>query len=168
MHREQPRRFQPREGAKMTMLNHLSALPIARCGSPCRPRWGYAVSLIDRRTGKPHRISDIPLRLMTCEPFEAAHELMRNRDPAIWDTFIERLDTKGIRAMNIAVTPPPARAAGRPSRCPGLPPGAQGASPARISGWPRGHRHRQWSGDGAPAEHRATGACLMPLFGNPF
>ena len=28
--------------------------------------------------------------------FEAAQELMRNRDPQIWDTFIERLDAKGL------------------------------------------------------------------------
>lgn len=56
----------------------------------------YAVSLIDRRTGRPHRISDIPLRLITCEPFEAAQDLMRDRDPAHWDTAIQRLDQKGV------------------------------------------------------------------------
>lgn len=56
----------------------------------------YAVSLIDRRTGRPHRISDIPLRLITCEPFEAAQDLMRDRDPARWDTAIHRLDQKGV------------------------------------------------------------------------
>ncbi len=80
----------------MTMLNHLSAFAdrALRAAIPAPAR--YAVSLIDRRTGKPHRISDIPLRLMTCDPFEAAHELMRNRDPSIWDTFIERLDAKGL------------------------------------------------------------------------
>lgn len=80
----------------MTMLNHLSAFAdrAIRIAIPVRAR--YAVSLIDRRTGKPHRISDIPLRLMTCEPFDTAQELMRNRDPAIWDTFIERLDGKGL------------------------------------------------------------------------
>lgn len=55
----------------------------------------YAVSLIDRRTGRPHRISDIPLRLITCAPFETAQELMRDRDPARWDTVIHRLDQKG-------------------------------------------------------------------------
>ncbi|MDQ7776967.1 hypothetical protein [Paracoccus aminovorans] len=71
----------------MPMLNHLSASAAAL------PR--YAVSLIDRRTGRPHRISDIPLRLITCEPFEAARDLMRDRDPSLWDTAIHRLDQKG-------------------------------------------------------------------------
>jgi hypothetical protein len=55
----------------------------------------YAVSLIDRRAGRPQRISDIPLRLITCEPFEAARDLMRKRDRALWDTVIHRLDQKG-------------------------------------------------------------------------
>lgn len=78
----------------MTMLNHLSAFAdrALRIATPAPAR--YAVSLIDRRTGKPHRISDIPLRLMTCEPFATAQELMRNRDPAIWDTSIERLSAR--------------------------------------------------------------------------
>lgn len=71
----------------MPMLNHLSASAAAL------PR--YAVSLIDRRTGRPHRISDIPLRLITCEPFEAARDLMRARDPVLWGTAIHRLDQKG-------------------------------------------------------------------------
>ncbi|WP_104490925.1 MULTISPECIES: hypothetical protein [Paracoccus] len=78
----------------MTMLNHLTAFAgRTRRITPAPPR--YAVSLIDRRTGKPHRISDIPLRLITCEPFETARELMRDRDPARWDTAIDRLDRKG-------------------------------------------------------------------------
>ncbi|MDF3855796.1 hypothetical protein ACDP63_15940 [Paracoccus sp. P2] len=79
----------------MTMLNHLSAFAdrALQAAMPASPR--YAVSLIDRRTGKPHRISGIPLRLITCDPFETARDLMRHRDPARWDTAIHRLDRKG-------------------------------------------------------------------------
>ena len=80
----------------MTMLNHLTAFAdrALRVAVPVKPR--YAVSLIDRRTGRAHRISEIPLRLITCEPFDAAQELMRNRDPERWDTFVQRLDSKGL------------------------------------------------------------------------
>lgn len=74
----------------MPALNH----PLSFAGTGfALPR--YAVSLIDRRTGRPHRISDIPLRLITCEPFEAARDIMRDRDPSIWETAIHRLDIKG-------------------------------------------------------------------------
>lgn len=74
----------------MPALNH----PLSFAGTDfALPR--YAVSLIDRRTGRPHRISDIPLRLITCEPFEAARDMMRDRDPSIWETAIHRLDIKG-------------------------------------------------------------------------
>ncbi|SMO60882.1 hypothetical protein [Paracoccus laeviglucosivorans] len=79
----------------MSMLNHLSAFAdrAIRAAVPAQAR--YAVSLIDRRTGKPHMISGIPLVLMTCEPITAAQDLMRNRDPRLWNTFIERTDAKG-------------------------------------------------------------------------
>ncbi|WP_233253258.1 hypothetical protein [Paracoccus binzhouensis] len=78
----------------MTSLHHLSAFA-DRAMRAAMPTPRYAVSLIDRRTGRPHRISDIPLRLITCEPFETARDLMRDRDPALWDTAIHRLDRKG-------------------------------------------------------------------------
>ncbi len=79
----------------MSMLNHLSSFAdrAIRAAAPASPR--YAVSLIDRRTGRPHMISGIPLVLMTGTPAEAAHELMRDRDAALWDAFIERMDRKG-------------------------------------------------------------------------
>ncbi|WP_233145019.1 hypothetical protein [Paracoccus yeei] len=51
--------------------------------------------MIDRRTGRPHTISGIPLVVMTAEPVTASHELMRNRDPGVWDIFIERMDRNG-------------------------------------------------------------------------
>lgn len=79
----------------MTVLNHLSAFAehALRAAMPAAPR--YAVSPIDRRTARPHRISDIPLRPITGVPFETACELMRHRDPSRWDTAIHRLDRKG-------------------------------------------------------------------------
>ncbi|WP_313348958.1 hypothetical protein [Paracoccus sp. (in: a-proteobacteria)] len=73
----------------MNVLNHRAL----RAFMPLPTR--YAVDLIDRRTGKPHRISDIPLRLITCEPYETVQELMRDRDPARWQTAVHRLDRKG-------------------------------------------------------------------------
>ena len=79
----------------MSMLNHLSALAdrAIRATTPFSPR--YSVALIDRRTGRPHTISGIPLVVMTAEPVTASHELMRNRDPGVWDIFIERIDRNG-------------------------------------------------------------------------
>lgn len=81
----------------MTMLNHLSAFAdrAIRAAVPATPR--YAVSLIDRCSGKPHMIAGIPLVLMTREPVQTSRELMRNRDPMRWDTFIERMEEKGVR-----------------------------------------------------------------------
>ncbi|MTH64692.1 hypothetical protein [Paracoccus shanxieyensis] len=78
----------------MSMMNHLSAFAdrAVRAAVPALPK--YAVALVDRRTGKPHMISGIPLVLMTCEPVTASQDLMRNRDPRLWDTFIERMDGK--------------------------------------------------------------------------
>ncbi|MDT1061718.1 hypothetical protein RM190_07595 [Paracoccus sp. CPCC 101403] len=81
----------------MTMLNHLSAFAdrAIRATVPASP--SYAVSLIDRCSGRPHMISGIPLVLISREPVETSRELMRNRDPSRWDTFIERMDEKGNR-----------------------------------------------------------------------
>lgn len=48
-----------------------------------------AVRLIDRRTGRPHRINGSPLVLFTRRPEEAAAELLDGRDPAVWEARIE-------------------------------------------------------------------------------
>lgn len=79
----------------MSMLNHLSAFAdrAIRATVPHSPR--YAVSLIDRNSGRPHMISGVPLVLLTTTPRETSVDLMRNRDPQRWDTFIERMDSKG-------------------------------------------------------------------------
>ena len=49
------------------------------------------VRLVDRRTGKAHRINGAPLTLFTCDPDEAVAELLRNRDPRIWEARVERI-----------------------------------------------------------------------------
>ncbi|GAB1363320.1 hypothetical protein MASR1M32_25560 [Rhodobacter sp.] len=48
-----------------------------------------AVRLIDRRTGRPHRINGSPLVLFTRRPEEAAAELLAGRDPLVWEARIE-------------------------------------------------------------------------------
>jgi hypothetical protein len=94
-----PEPFRTRRAMKkeprMTILTHLPAFAgvALRAAMPISPR--FAVSLIDRRTGDPHLICDMPLRLTTDTPALTASELMRNRDPDIWDIFVERLDAKG-------------------------------------------------------------------------
>ena len=50
-----------------------------------------AVSLIDRRTGRPHRVNGAPLVVFTRSPDIAASDLLQGRDRAIWETRIERL-----------------------------------------------------------------------------
>lgn len=44
----------------------------------------HAVTLIDHRTGRPHRVGGAVLILFTRNPDEAAQDLMRNRDPSHW------------------------------------------------------------------------------------
>jgi hypothetical protein len=56
-----------------------------------------AVRLVDRRTGQTHRINGSPLTVYTRRPDEAAAELLRNRDVAVWEARIEPLD-RGARA----------------------------------------------------------------------
>lgn len=57
----------------------------------------YSVSLVDRRTGLPHRVNGTPLALFTREPDEAAQELLRHRDRSLWDVRIDVLATRAAR-----------------------------------------------------------------------
>jgi hypothetical protein len=50
-----------------------------------------AVHLIDRRTGRTHRVNGSPLVLFTRRPDEAAAELLEGRDRSIWEARIEPL-----------------------------------------------------------------------------
>jgi hypothetical protein len=54
----------------------------------------FAVRLIDRRTGRPHRINGQTLTLYTRAPQEAVAELMHSRDPALWDVRVDPLVTR--------------------------------------------------------------------------
>jgi hypothetical protein len=44
----------------------------------------FAVSLVDARTGRPHRVGGAVMTLFTRNPDEAAQDLLRNRDPRHW------------------------------------------------------------------------------------
>lgn len=54
-----------------------------------------SVRLIDRRTGRTHRINGSPLVLFTNRPDEAAAELLQGRDAAVWEARIEPLGQAG-------------------------------------------------------------------------
>lgn len=49
----------------------------------------WAVHLIDRRTGAPHRVNGTPLVIFTRRPDEAAADLLEGRDPAVWEARIK-------------------------------------------------------------------------------
>lgn len=53
----------------------------------------FAVRLIDRRTGKSHRVNGSPLVLFTRTPDVAVVELLAGRDPAVWEARIEPVET---------------------------------------------------------------------------
>lgn len=50
-----------------------------------------SVRLIDRRTGRTHRVNGAPLVVQSREPHRTATEMLRGRDPAIWEARIEVL-----------------------------------------------------------------------------
>ena len=50
-----------------------------------------AVRLIDRRTGRAHRINGTPLVLYTRNTAEAEAELLQGRDPQHWEIRIDRI-----------------------------------------------------------------------------
>ena len=74
-----------------------TARPFGRIGQPCLPLTGAsarmpqtcAVSLIDRRTGRPHRINGKPLVLFTRAPDLAVEELLSGRDALVWEARVE-------------------------------------------------------------------------------
>jgi hypothetical protein len=50
-----------------------------------------AVRLIDRRTGRVHRVNGAPLVLFSRDTVAAAAELLLNRDRTLWDVRIDPL-----------------------------------------------------------------------------
>lgn len=59
--------------------------------APADLRPTCVVQLINRATGKEHRINGQPLVLFTRDPEEVEAGLMRNRDPRDWETRVELL-----------------------------------------------------------------------------
>ncbi len=57
-----------------------------------------AVRLIDRRTGRTHRINGSPLVLLTKNPDVAVAELLSGRDAAVWEARVEPI---GVAARNV-------------------------------------------------------------------
>lgn len=55
------------------------------------PRPLCAVTLIDRRTGRAHRINGAPLQSFSRDPDESAAALLAGRDRDIWDARIQPL-----------------------------------------------------------------------------
>lgn len=50
-----------------------------------------AVQLIDRRAGAPHRRDGRALTVLTHQPEQAAADLLRGRNPALWKARVDRL-----------------------------------------------------------------------------
>lgn len=50
-----------------------------------------AVTLIDRRTGRPHRVNGAALVALSRDPDGAAAELLAGRDPRIWSARVQPL-----------------------------------------------------------------------------
>ncbi|MFN3276248.1 MAG: hypothetical protein ACK41U_16435 [Paracoccus sp. (in: a-proteobacteria)] len=50
-----------------------------------------AITLIDRRTGRPHRVNGAPLVALSRDPDHAAAELLTGRDIRLWETRIQPL-----------------------------------------------------------------------------
>ena len=56
-----------------------------------------AVSLIDRRTGRRHKINGSPLVLFTRSPEVAAAELLDGRDAEVWEVRIDAITPAATR-----------------------------------------------------------------------
>lgn len=76
----------------MTMLTDPTAFAGAAHRHSRRVRALFAVQLVDRLTGKPHRIGDVPVAILTQQPDAAATELMRNRDATRWTVRAEPVE----------------------------------------------------------------------------
>lgn len=62
---------------------------IAMSDMPAMLSQACAVRLIDRRTGRTHRINGSPLVLFTKTPDVAVAELLSGRDATVWEARVE-------------------------------------------------------------------------------
>ncbi len=58
----------------------------------------WAVSLVDRRTGRIHRRNGSPLSVLTSDPKGSAEELLKGRDPTLWQARIDPLPQGAVRS----------------------------------------------------------------------
>lgn len=63
--------------------------PAARASAARGPL--CAITLIDRRTGRPHRVNGAALVALSRDPDSAAAELLAGRDPRIWSARVQPL-----------------------------------------------------------------------------
>lgn len=63
--------------------------PAARASAAGGPL--CAITLIDRRTGRPHRVNGAALVALSRDPDAAAAELLAGRDPRIWSARVQPL-----------------------------------------------------------------------------
>ncbi|SCX85895.1 hypothetical protein [Paracoccus tibetensis] len=63
--------------------------PAARASAARAPL--CAITLIDRRTGRPHRVNGAALVALSRDPDGAAAELLAGRDPRIWSARVQPL-----------------------------------------------------------------------------
>lgn len=62
------------------------AMPASLMSGACQ------VTLIDRRTGRAHRVSGNPVVRFTNDPRGAAQDLLAGRDARFWEARIEQLN----------------------------------------------------------------------------
>lgn len=68
------------------------ALPIGTQATGTAAPRTCAVGLVDRRTGVVHRVNGMPLMIVTRYPHEAAAELLKGRDPSVWEARIDQIE----------------------------------------------------------------------------
>ena len=75
--------FAATSGKSTQMLT--GALPAHLVDKTCQ------VTLIDRRTGRAHRVQGYPVMRFTTDPHAAARDLLLGRDANLWEARIEPL-----------------------------------------------------------------------------
>ncbi|MFD1882651.1 hypothetical protein [Paracoccus pacificus] len=86
----------------MISIQHLThtlsrfVLPLPESVVPAMmPNPLFAIRLINRATGEPHKVAGIPLTVFSHDPDETAADLMRNRDARNWATAVEPVAARG-------------------------------------------------------------------------
>ncbi|MFT4013407.1 MAG: hypothetical protein QM682_08380 [Paracoccus sp. (in: a-proteobacteria)] len=72
-------------------MTHLIHSTSAALRGLCHP-----AAALDRLDGRTRRVAGIPMAVPERHPAAAAAGLMRPRDEGRWDSFLERMDIKGV------------------------------------------------------------------------